>query len=55
MAKIISIEKKRATYCKDCSENPKTCGKDPIKCQEKKDSKLYFELYNETAAKYRKM
>jgi hypothetical protein len=55
MAKAKSIEEKRATYCLDCSKDSETCGKDPLECQGKKEAELYFDLYNETASKYRNM
>lgn len=40
-----------STLCRDCTENPDTCEKDPLECSKK--SKVYFELYEETFTKIR--
>ena len=52
MTKIKSIEEKKVTYCLDCSDNPESCGEDPLDCLETEEAKMYFELYNKTGSKY---
>ena len=52
MARVLTKKEKMLTLCPDCTEEPKNCGKDPLEC--KKNSKVYFELYEETFTKIRR-
>ena len=45
--KVRTMEQKMRSFCKDCTEDPETCGKNPLDCMKKKDAKLYFELYDD--------
>lgn len=56
MNKLQSTEKnKKSSFCEDCTEDPETCGKDPLECQKEKDAKVYFEMYDKSASKFIRM
>jgi hypothetical protein len=42
-----TVEEKRHTFCLDCSENPETCGKNPLNCMREKGAEIYFRLYDD--------
>lgn len=52
MAKILTRKNKMSTLCKDCTEEPQNCGKDPLECKD--ESQTYFNLYEETFTKIRR-
>ena len=42
---MIDLAEKKKTLCGDCTEDPATCGKNPLDCM--KEAELYFRLYEE--------
>lgn len=46
MRKVKTLREKRSTFCNDCDEDQRTCGKNPIDCMKADGSKLYFEKYD---------
>ncbi|MDI3548167.1 MAG: hypothetical protein PWR10_1819 [Halanaerobiales bacterium] len=47
MRKTKTLAEKKHTFCLDCSEDPQTCGKNPLDCM--KEAQLYFKMYDKTA------
>lgn len=45
----MSGEDKKSTFCLDCTEDPETCGKNPIDCMNEPEAKVYFSKYDATA------
>ncbi len=46
MKKVKNKAEMKNTFCKDCPEDPETCGKNPLDCM--KEARLYFKLYDNT-------
>lgn len=52
MRKTKTLAEKKHTFCLDCSEDPQTCGKNPIDCMREKEAQLYFKKYDEPAGNW---
>ena len=47
----MKINKKRSTFCEDCTKDPKKCGENPIDCMKNLESEVYFKLYEENVGR----
>lgn len=52
MRKVKSIEEKRSTFCNDCDEDQRACGKNPLDCMKDPEAKTYFQKYDKVAGKW---